>query len=258
MNLQELVDELRDNILYDRSDSVSGDPDQLWSDATLVRYINESQRRFATRGLVIRDGTTAEVTQVTLEDGVSEYALHPSVIAVISAKVSTDAMDLVRTGHAVLNAYRTPDNNDWDLTRLYTLPPGAPRAYSTDERFEEDDSGSMSVVTLRVYPEPDADADGTQINLRVIRKPLDDLSVNNMGATPEIPSDHHLEMLDWAAYLALRIVDTDAGNPKRAAEFAQSFEAHVQAARNMVLKKMFVPQGWGFGRGGWGWGASHG
>jgi hypothetical protein len=47
MELSDLLDELRNNILYDRSDSVSGDPDQLWSDATLVRYINEAQRRFA-------------------------------------------------------------------------------------------------------------------------------------------------------------------------------------------------------------------
>jgi hypothetical protein len=52
--------------------------------------------------------------------------------------------------------------------------------------------------------------------------------------------------------LALRIVDQDAGNRVRSADFAASFEAHVQDARKLVLRKLFAPTGWGFGRGGWG------
>lgn len=255
MNLQQLVDELRNNILFDRSDAVAGDPDQLWDDATLVRYIDEAQRRFATRGFVIKDGTTPEVTEVTLEDGVSEYTLHPSVIAVVSAKVSTSSYDLVRSGHSVLNAYVPPSNDTWDLSTLASLAPGAPRVFTTDEEIGLDDDSTYSAVKLRIYPEPDADADGTIIKLRVFRKPLDTLTTNAMAAVPEVPIDHHIDMLDWAAYLALRIVDTDAGNDKRADKFAASFEAHVTAARKMVLRKLFAPQGWGFGRGGWAWGS---
>lgn len=255
MKLSDLIDELRNNILYDRSDSVSGDPDQLWTDATLVRYINEAQRRFATRGLVIRDNTTPDVTKVTLVAGVTEYTLHPAVLAVLSAKVSTAQRDLVRTGHSVLNTYSTPTTDNWDLSVLETMPPGNPLAYTTDETLGEDDDGAFAAVVLRIYPEPDADAAGTTINLRVVRKPLDDLTASNLSAVPEIPVDHHLEMLDWAAHLALRIVDHDAGNARRSAEFAASFEAHVQAARKMVMRKLFAPQGWGFGRGGWSWGA---
>lgn len=255
MNLRDLLSELRNNILNDRSDSVSGDPDQLWTDATLVRYINEAQRRFATRGLVIRDNTTAEVVNVTLVAGVTEYTLHPAVIAVVSAKKSGETKDLVRTGHSVLNAYTTPSTDNWDLSLLATMPPGPPLAYTTDETLAEDDDGTISAVVLRIYPQPDAAAAGTVIKLRVIRRPLENLVVGNLSAVPEIPVDHHIEMLDWAAYLALRIVDQDAGNMPRAEKFAASFEAHVQNARKLVLKKMFVPQGWGFGRGGWSWGS---
>lgn len=255
MKLSDLLDELRNNILNDRSDSVSGDPDQLWSDATLVRYINEAQRRFACRSLVLRDSTTAEVTEVTLVAGQAEYNLHPSVLAVISAKKSTADADLMRVGHSLLSSYTTPGSDVWDLSSFSSLPAGGPIAYSTDESVAEDDNGSNSVVTLRIFPEPDATSAGTVIKLRVVRKPLEELTTYNLGAVPEIPEDHHIEMLDWAAYLALRIVDVDAGHSQRASEFAQSFESHVQYARAMVLRKLFAPKPWGFGRGGFSWGS---
>jgi hypothetical protein len=254
MNLSDLLSELRLNILHDRSDRSSGNEDYLWSDATLVRYINEAQRRFASRSFVIRDATTAEVINVTLEEGVTEYSLHPSILAVISAKLDSEQGDLARAGHSILNrATRSTDN--WDLSLTSLVAPGKPMAFSTDEQVVEDDDSSVSAVSMRVFPEPSADYDGELIKLRVVRKPLDELTVNNLSAVPEIPVDHHLEMLDWAAYLALRIIDVDGGNAKRAAEFAQSFESHVQAARTMVMRKLFAPKPWGFGKGGWSWGA---
>lgn len=254
MKLQELLAELRLNILNDRSDRTSGNSDYLWTDETLVRYINEAQRRFATRSLIIRDATTPEVTRIALETGVFEHTLHPSVIAVISAKFGDSRRDLARTGHSILNgAYQSVDN--WDLSRIQECNPGRPVAYATDEEVTESDEGSMANVTMRLYPTPSAVENGMTMYLRVIRKPLDDLVVTNLSAVPEIPIDHHLEMLDWAAYLALRIVDHDTGDSTRAAEFAQSFETHVKAARTLVMRKLFTPQPWGFGRGGWNWGS---
>jgi hypothetical protein len=53
----------------------------------------------------------------------------------------------------------------------------------------------------------------------VCRKPINELVLNNLEAVPEVPEDHHLDMLDWAAYLALRIVDQDSGNRTRAKRF---------------------------------------
>ena len=62
-------------------------------------------------------------------------------------------------------------------------------------------------------------------------------------------------MLDWAAYLALRIVDDDAGSARRALEFRASFDQHVKEARTLVMRKLFTPVEWGFGRGGFSWGS---
>lgn len=251
MNLGELLDELRNNILHDRSDRVSGSSDYLWTDATLIRYINEAQRRFARKGLILRDGRTAEVTQFTLQTGVNEYALHPSVLGVVSAKLATDAGDLKRAGHAAFDTYQSPDTYYFDPGQLASMPPGKPLAYGTDEYLSGDDNDSVAAVTLRVYPTPSADYNGQTIKMRVVRLPIDPLK--QLNQVPEIPEDHHLEMLDWAAYLALRIVDHDAGNPQRANEFRASFEDHVRNARSSAMRKMFTPLQWGFGRNGFSW-----
>lgn len=253
MLLSELLSELRET-LGDVSDE-TGNGDYLWSDAKLVRYINEAQRRFASRALVIRDGTTPECCEITLVAGQSSYALHPAVIAVVSAKTEDSDVDLARTGHNALARWRQDD--DWwlDPAQFSVLPAGSPLAYATDEGLGGDDDETWSAMSLRVYPEPDAAAAGTVIQLRVIRKPLDELSTSNLSATPEIPADHHINMLDWAAYLALRVNDQDAGNLTRAKLFADSFEMHVKEARAMVMRKLFAPQPIAFGRNGWAWGS---
>lgn len=253
MKLSELLDELRDNILFDRGLS-TGDDDKLWSDATLVRYINEAQRRFAKRSFIIRDSRTSEVVEVTVRAGITEYDLHPSIISVISAKIDGATTDLVRVGHTLLSQYTT-QNDIITPSSFDQASPAAPMAFSTDEQLVEDDDETVAALSMRIFPTPRTDDAGTVIKLRVVRMPIDNLSTSNMGAVPEIPADHHLEMLDYAAYLALRIVDTDAGNPKRAQEFANSFEAHVAEARKLVLSKLYAPQRWGFGRGGWGRGS---
>ncbi len=253
MILSDLLQELREGILNDRSARVSGSSDYLWTDATLIRYINEAQRRFAVRGLVLRDGSTDEVTRIEMVEDQDTYPLHPAVLAVISAKVEDQQADLTRVGHSVLSMYRPPSEAWFDPTYFSSVPAGPTLAYLTDEELSADDSDSLSNVTLRVFPPPAAAQDGQVLRLRVVRKPIETLRVGGLNASPEIPEDHHIEMLDWAAYLALRIVDDDAGSPKRATEFASSFEAHVQSARTSAMRKLFAPIPWGFGRGGFSW-----
>jgi hypothetical protein len=254
MKLSDLLSELRENILHDRSDRVSGSTDYLWSDATLVRYINEAQNRFARRGLVLRDATTAEVCEVDLVTDTDTYTLHSSIIAVISVRHEDDAYDMVRTGHAALGMYQAPDTPYWDPSAVSALPAGKPLVWSTDEQVLADDTyDTLSTIQLRVYPKPSSTYNGDTLKLRVVRMPLVPLKATRLNVHPEIPSNHHLEMLDWAAYLALRVADIDAGSPMRAAEFRDSFEKHVEQARREAMRKMFAPTRWGFGRNGFSW-----
>lgn len=265
MNLGALLDELRAGILHDYSDQISGASDYLWSDTRLVRYIDEAQQRFARQALVIRDGalkisgataaygTLTPVTQVTLATGVGIYALDPVVIAVISAQLTGDTGDLARAGHSAFQQYSTPDPYFFDPAQLASLPPGKPVAFGTDEFMNADPEGTLSVINFRVFPVPSSAYNAQKINLRVIRLPLVRFQLQDLDAEPEVPEHHHMDMLDWAAYLALRIVDTDGGFTDRANEFRASFEKHVEEARKVALRKVFTPQQWQFGRGGWAW-----
>jgi hypothetical protein len=252
MTLGELLSLLRGSILNDRTDRVAGTSDYLWTDDTLVMFIDEAQRRFAVQGLVLRDGSTDEVTKVTLVEGQTEYQLHEAVLAVISAKIEGQAYDLKRVGHSFLDSYRAPTDT-WIDPVTYTTGAGRPVAFSTDEELSEDDCGSLSVVTLRVHPAPDASAAGSVVRLRVVRKPVEKLRATNPSQVPEIPQDHHIEMLDYAAYLALRIVDDDAGAARRALEFKALFEESVKEAKKSAMRKLFAPKGWGFGKAGFSW-----
>lgn len=252
MTLQELLDTLRVDILGDRTDRVAGTPDYLWSDAFLVRAINEAQRRFARKGLIIRDGSS-DLTKVCLQTGQNEYALDPCILAVMSARYQDDNTDLKRAGHAVLDTYTIPDTYFFDPSQLSSFPDGKPLAFATDEYLSTDDYDSVSAVTLRVFPTPSADYNCKYVNLRVVRMPQVDLTTADMTAVPEIPSDHHFEMLDWAAYLALRIVDHDVEDTGRADRFKASFEENVKLARDNAMRKMFTPAAWGFGKNGFSW-----
>jgi hypothetical protein len=66
VKLEDALDELRGSILRDASSLKTGRQDSYWTDASLIRYINEAHSRFARLSLCIRDDTTPEVTQVQL------------------------------------------------------------------------------------------------------------------------------------------------------------------------------------------------
>lgn len=258
MTLGDLLELLRESILNDRTDRVSGSSDYLWTDKTLVTFINEAQRKFAVESLILRDGTTDAVTKIALTAGETIYPLHPSVIAVISAKKADQEFDLTRVGRTLFNVFRTPTESWQDPAAYNSISPGPPLAYATDEAMNADSGGTFSQVTLRVFPAPTADQAGQFLRLRVVRKPLVkfvEADITDDTKIPEIPEDHHIEMLDWAAYLALRIVDDDAGAANRADEFAARFTDHVAKAKKLAMMKMFAPSGWGFGGGGFSWGS---
>ena len=258
MTLGELLTILRESMLNDRSDRTAGTSDYLWTDPTLVTFINEAQRKFAAQGLVLRDGTTDEVTKITLVAGQSVYPLHDCILAVLSAKMSTQTADLTRVGHTALSAYCPPTDNWIDPASYQGLPPGPTLAYSTDEYLQDFDTDSLSQISLRVHPTPSADQAGQIVRLRVVRKPINKLVVGSLSMVPEIPEDYHIEMLDGAAYMALRVVDDDAGAPKRAADFKATFEENIKKARNETMRKLFAPMSWGFGQGGFSWGTANG
>jgi len=249
MNLEALLGELRDNVLRDNAELAAGPDDQLWSDETLVRYINVAQQRFARRTLSLRDASTPEVTQVTLSAGVFSYVLHEKVLAVVSGKYDTDTVDLNRIGRVLVTQVLPYDPPWFDPSTVGTLTPGRPRAFSTDETLDVETAGA---VVMTVYPTPTSTEEGKIIYLRTARLPLDDFDVNALSAECELPEMYQLDMLEWAAYLALRNSDID-GHSAAADDHKARFNDAVAEVLQDVRRKMRVPVKFNFGQNGFSW-----
>lgn len=253
MRLRQLLKELKENILHDRSDAVAGSSDQLWDQESLVTYVNEAQDEFCRRTEVIRDFTTPEVCRLQLVPGQEFYPLHPSVIGVMSVRNTGDNTDLARAGHSALQTYQTPTTYFFDPSSMSNLPPGKPLAFTTDEGMTANEEGSMEIINLRVYPMVGASY-GTILNLRVVRRALKKLSLDNLEGVPEVPSSYHMKLLDYAAYLAIRYADLDvAGLDQlvRMRDFNATFDKTCVQVVTDLKRKMFAPAVWGFGRNGY-------
>ena len=239
MTLDELLQELRYNILRDQSDLVSGPSDSLWSQETLLRYINEAYQLFCRRTLLLVDNSTPEVTRLTLQTGVDKYPLHPSILAVLSARVDGAPTDMSLAGHGILDtAQRVDPSLVWEPVAVsVSLPPGLPSIYSTDE----------AVRVMRVVPVPSADHNGVGVSLRVARLPLAMFTLELPSASPEFPEEYHLSMLDWAAYRALSNHDADAEAMSRAQVRKAQFDETVRMVLKDMRRKRFATAAFRFG-----------
>jgi hypothetical protein len=253
----ELLDELASNILRDRSALISGPDDSLWSDETLLRYINEAQYRFARMSLVLRVDADDEpdVCKLRLQTGKKTYILHEKVIAVLSARFHTDEKDLVCINHQTLagNWSADPTNRwlDTGYSSSTTAATGRPRAYWVDESVQVADR--QAKVKMKLDSTPSAEEDGRYIFMRACRMPLVDISDDTIDAACEIPEQYHVDMLEWAAYLALRGHDVDTEMRSKGDVHKKRFEEVVQEVRNDNLRRMHAPVGWAFGRNGFAW-----
>lgn len=249
MDLEALLGELRGNVLRDDAEIASGPDDSLWSDETLVRYINDAQQQFARRTLALRDNSTPQVVEVALAAGIASYALHKSVLAVVSAAYDTDTTDLARAGHSVFRTYAKEDPAWLDPSTAATWTPGRPRAYSTDETLDSDSKGS---VTMVVYPTPTSTEEGKIIHLRVARLPLRRFDIETMDAECELEEDYQLDMLEWAAFRALMNSDID-GHKTEAKDHEARFMKATRDVRRDLMRKMRAPIRFQFGRNGFTW-----
>lgn len=251
MTLGDQLDELRGNILRDKSALVAGDDDRLWSDETLLRYIQDAERRFARETMILWDGTTAKYTQVKLRDGVRDYPLDPLVFAVVSARPSDRDYDLQRTGRTLVQSRELDTSIAFDPADSSTLTPGAPLGFYTDETMVY---AQQHKVTFSVYPEPDATAAGTTINLRVVRLPCGGYTLNDLKRESEIPLDYQLDVLEWAAYRAKRGNDNDIGTTPNADSHRAVFDDAIERAKRDLRRRMHVATGIRYGRNGFAWG----
>jgi hypothetical protein len=210
-------------------------------------YINEAHRRFARRALCLRDAQTPSVTQVKLVPQQSIYKLHPSVLRVTSARHQDCQTDLMRISHTSNFTFSNPHTDFVDYTTVRA--PGRPMRFTTDESLELDDEHEIRIMFDTVPNDEQLDK---IVYLRVIRLPIDDLTTKSMSAEPEIPVDWQIDMLEWAAWRALRNWDVDAEAEEKAERHRKRFdEAIAECLKEVQQKKLFQPVNWKFGGNGY-------
>jgi hypothetical protein len=224
--LQEMLGELRGPLLRDVSGAQSADEeDLLWSDEVLVRYINDGYQRFCELSMILEDATSAEATQIVLQADVTSYPLHQSVISVASAVLDGKALRKVSTNQTHGN-----------LPQVVGFSPSHVVSYRGVSAYIPD----YNVGTFHVIGTPAEDEVGKVINLRVVRLPLVPLTLNDVNAVPEIHERYHLDILEWAAFRALRNHDNDAENMAKASAHSTRFERAVEEAKRTHEKRTFV------------------
>lgn len=224
MILEEILDYVAVEHLDDRSDILEGDDDRLWSDETIVRFLNDGQRILARRSWVIIETGVAPAGVITLQTSKAVYPLHKSVLRVYKATPSDSEFRLARVSEEALDTRPLTDADaPFDINVAETSTPGYPRAIATD-------AGTRK---LRVFPAPSATeiADGLKLNLKVARMPIKYLDVNDMKGCPEVPEEYHMALGDYAAGRCLRMRRADPDARADGRRLVAEFEAVVKEAR---------------------------
>jgi len=212
------------SVLDDRSAMLNGAPDSIWSDEVLARYFRRAEEEFCRKAHILRDRTTAACSTITLVASQQDYALHSSVLRVLSVTPADSDIDLVRMDYDSMRPQFTAYPSEyWDVNVQYEDQPGRPIWYATD----------ISDRVLRLRPAPRAQdvTDIATLNLRVARMPITALSVTTPDNEPEIPDEFHLDLCDYVVGRALLHPNVDNAGQTEGKEFLKLFYSAIRSAR---------------------------
>lgn len=173
----------------------------LWSDDELDDAANEAAEEACRRARLLRDSTTAEITQIALTAGQTLVTLDPRVIRVERARIGAGSVPLA------LMLMR-------DVDRCY---PGWEDYAQATPRLAVVDYQSQA---LRLVPPPD---EAATLHLTVIRLPL--APMNDDEDHPEIPLHVHRALRHWMVFRARLNPDSQKLDKKGAADALSLFEA---------------------------------
>lgn len=226
MTLSELLHELRHNILRDTSTALDVDEqeDLLWTDSALTSYINDAFTQFAHKTEYLQDASTPDVCRVPLVAGQLEYPLHPSVIRILSATHGRKTLPVTTVAHMLGNQ---TDHASYDAFHREDYP----GVFAIVPDYE--------VGVLRLVGTPKPEQAGEEIALRVTRYPLEPLKLTDPDATPEFPERFHLDILEWAAWRALRNHDADGENMAKASAHKTRFTDAVEEVKQELKARRY-------------------
>lgn len=185
----------------------------LWSDAELLRFLNDAQREACERAHLLRDASTAAVCQVAVVAGTAVYPLSALILRVERAQLRLDALPLSVSSTPEMDARA----GNWQSWR------GRPRWLVVDS-----DAGSSTGLSGRLCPTP---TEADTLDLVVSRLPL--APMNTDDDAPEIGARLHLGLVQWMLHLAYLKRDVETFNETKAALhetiFSQLFGERIDA-----------------------------
>lgn len=187
----------------------------LWSDEEVLAYLNEAQEVHVrlTGGLADRRGPLSKITYKT-GDQFKKY--DEKILRIQGAwdennnKITVQNYDSLETGY-LEDDYGRRINAGLDDGRT-----GDIKYLITDV-----DAGD-----IQLYPIPDHDG---SIRMYIRRLPKDDITSTSVEL--EIPSYHHLNLLNWVKYKAFMKQDVETFDGTRAKEFRMAFVEGLEEAR---------------------------
>lgn len=246
MKTSELLEHITGPMLDDRADLLEGASDQLFKDETVLRYLNEAERKLSRDAWVIEDLLTPTVTQIQLQENVNNYPFHKSILFVKAVRLSDSDIDLIRVGYNDNRIYpdtQLMDPDFWDINTTLVETPGRPQRFSTD----------LGTRIIRIRRKPDAVAAPLKLMLSVVRMPLVPMTLDEPDKEPEVPEEHHLELAKYAAGSCMaNTADIDAGLRTLGNKWVAEFnERCAIAKRDRQRRQQSMPQfrfqGWGRG-----------
>lgn len=171
----------------------------LWSDDELLDYANDAEQEACRRARLLVDSSTPAVCAVAVTAGDLLCALDARVIFVRRARFA-GGRPLQR-----LTMQDMEDRNPYWLDAQASTPTVFVPDYETGK--------------LALYPPPAAA--GT-LRLTVVREPLQPMTDGQ--DTPEIAARYHRALRHWMLYRAYSKQDSQANDPKKAADALALFE----------------------------------
>lgn len=176
----------------------------LWTNDDLTRYANEAENEYCRRRPIL-DSETAAVCQIAVTAGTGVYALDARVVRVKRAKLSTEREVLSKVTKNWLD-YEYQGWEEWTSDPWY---------YIDDETDQK----------LRIVSPPKVDGN---LDMTVGRLPLDPmLWADRDTVSPEIPEQHHNDLLHWMLHLAYLKADSETYDPRKATGYRDLFTTEV-------------------------------
>lgn len=172
----------------------------LWDDPEVIDFANDAQDEACRRARLLVDSSTPEITAlpvITTDAGLLD--LDERIIFIRRARLS---------GRPALLRMNMQDMENWN-PMWQDMEAGTPTMFITD----------YTTGKVLLWPKPDTN---TTLLLTVVRLPLEVMDDTDMK--PEIAPRHHRSLRFWMLYRAYSKQDSEANDPKKAADSLALFE----------------------------------